>query len=499
MNKNIFKLRIFFWLCLWWIVAWFFYMKIVSSGHIIYDFDFFRKSSFISKLTPDTRVEFGNRKFANIIVSDPVYFNLTIPRRFEKAVLHLKYKNMKKLTPSDKQIVEAGILVDKNIWRYDLKPVENNIIDSISLVWDEFRQDDLVLLSRPQVFKYNSVNDFLENFQDTKKLALYNYDFKKNYLINDYEPFSKEDVFSQEDNFTQINQSLRSNYQFFTYIKNEELNFEFEFIDLNKNLDKDTVVINLYYDDYLIATNHLDDDGIVDNEGKMSDKRKLKMQVSNLPEGSYKIELRCNDDIVTNYIKTKQKKIAFINNLWIEKTVNEQAEIVVFTNSKRVQFKTVHPSSLQKIYLEDNLFELNETYKQFDQEIIRNASSSAYSKIKLEKSGVILSGNGVFGFSEESLFEPRIKKIDRNLNIAEDEIDYVLASYVASQKNNDWQVASLEFDLTKAYSEDNKYSFLISALGLAESGNKIEVDGISVELFGASLEDKIKKLIKKNE
>ena len=90
------------------------------------------------------------------------------------------------------------------------------------------------------------------------------------------------------------------------------------------------------------------------------------------------------------------------------------------------------------------------------------------------------------------MFEPRIKKVDRNLDILKDGVDYVLAKYPEKKKEGEWNIASIEFDLEKAYTKDNKYSFLISIAGLAESGRKIEIDEIKFDLFGTNLEDKIK-------
>ena len=122
MNNLVIKFRIIFWLILAGIVSWLLYMAIVPSGQITYVSDFSSSNYFIKKLSPAERVEIPVNGVQNII-GDPVYFSLRTPRRFDSAILTIKYKNETGLP-----IIETGVLVDKKIWRYDLEPKENKII-----------------------------------------------------------------------------------------------------------------------------------------------------------------------------------------------------------------------------------------------------------------------------------------------------------------------------------------------------------------------------------
>ena len=106
-------------------------MAVVPSGKITYVYDFKKDNYFISKLTPDARVE-ERQNNKQKIIGDPVYFSLRTPRRFNKAKLTLKYKRCKQepqCAPANLPIIEVGALVDKTVWRYDLEPIENYIME----------------------------------------------------------------------------------------------------------------------------------------------------------------------------------------------------------------------------------------------------------------------------------------------------------------------------------------------------------------------------------
>ncbi|MCG2700957.1 hypothetical protein L6267_02200, partial [Candidatus Parcubacteria bacterium] len=215
MKNQIFKIRILFWGILFGFVCWLLYMAIAPSGKISYvrrDFGISppNYNYFISKLTPEDRVELVQGTKLPIgslvpqkITGDPVYFSLRTLRKFDKAKLTLKYKNENALP-----IIEAGILADSVVWRYDLQPVENKIIDQLSLAWDVIMEGEAILLQREK--KYNSIDEFLNNMPDNKEIALYNYNLAQKYLLPDYEK-SNENLI--------LDCALRGAYQFYVYIK----------------------------------------------------------------------------------------------------------------------------------------------------------------------------------------------------------------------------------------------------------------------------------------
>jgi len=466
MDRSVLKIRIILWLILAIIIGWFGYMKIVPTGAISYTYDFSEPNYFIGKLTPAERVE--TNKTEAKIKGDPIYFSLKTPRRFEQAKVAIKFKNA-----ADFPIMEIGLLNNKDSWNYDLKPLQNKIIDQLFLVWPVTSgENGIKLIEREK--KYNTVEQFLSNLPARDEIALYNYSIKNNFLLAKYQPSLKDNL---------IDYKFLGSYQFYTYIKQEELNYIFNFADLNVNSDDDPVEIKVYSKDGAIYSVYVADGKINGNE------RRAVIKIADLPEGVYRFSVIANNDIVTESIISKQSRFVIINKIWLAEGNKEN--ISLFTDSRLVRAQTINPASLGKIKIGDAAINLNETYKQFSAKI-----SNRVSKVELPKNDIIISGDGVFSFAENDLFNPGFKNVDGNLDINGEKINYILTNYQAPVNSGGWQTAAIEFDLTKAYQENGKYQFLISipSLNAEESAQgEIIIKEIKVDLFGTTLRQKIKK------
>ena len=109
------------------------------------------------------------------------------------------------------------------------------------------RQKEGISLSPP---KYQKIKDFLNNLPNINEIALYNYNLTKNIVLNNYAPKQEK---------RNISADLRGSYEFYTYIKNEDLDFLFKFSDLNKNKDKDNIDIIIYFQDKVIDSYAIND------------------------------------------------------------------------------------------------------------------------------------------------------------------------------------------------------------------------------------------------
>lgn len=480
---NIYKIRIFLWTILLCAITFFSYQAIVPGGKITYDYDFENESFFISKLSPNERLASINSGINNKIIGNPVYFNLRTPRAFDRADLFVKYKNL-----TNAPLIEAGVLADKKIWRYDLKPLENRLLDRLSLVWGVKKDGELILLSNPATAnsdtQYKSVGEFIASTEHKGGVAEYNYELKNDFILPDYQP---------EDSINKIVfPEILGSYQFYVYLKNEDLDFNFELADLNRNSDADDVQLYLYYNNQLIDSRHLDDDGIATDNKQESKIRNLEIKQANLPEGIYKIELKANNDILTKKITTKQTKIAFINKL--ELYTSEKKDREIFTDSREVQFTTVNPESLQTVLVGDTKLVINETYRQFKQVTV---SSTTPALIKLAKDGIIVSGDGLFSFSKSAFFNPKIKKADMHLDVQKEGINYVIAKYDFPEEAGEWSTQTVSFDISRAYRENGKYGFIISVPGLDDvASDGLVLDEIKISLNGKSLWEKLREIIK---
>lgn len=520
-TKGVIRIRIFLWVVLAVIIGWLLYMAVVPGGKISYEWEPGDDNFFIGKLTPEEKVQTpltplykegeeenplnpippsAGLKGVNI-VGDPVYFSLRTPRRFEKAKLVLKYKenppnpsasaSLRRDGPFTKgvlPIIEAGVLADKTIWRYNLKPIENKIIDELAGKWNVIKENSVILLQRNK--KYGSVGEFLNNLPARNEIALYNYSLKSDFRLLNYKP---------AENGVNIDHPLRGPYQILTYIKNEDLDFEFEFFDLNENKDSDAIDLNLYRDNELVTSRHLDDDPSASSgqapsagsgqvaDGVESAARKLKLSIPGLAEGDYKIELKVNDDIITKNITTKQQKLSFLNKIWLADGGGQN--ISLYTDGKTISAQTINPARLQDIKIGDKKLAIDKTYKQFNADI-----GGGVKKIELENDDVIIAGDGVFSFASSSLINPAFKKIDGNTDIDDEGVSYVLANYKKPREEDGWKTAEADFNISNAYREKGEYNFLISIPGLrTDDGieDNLEIGEIRVELEGRSLREKI--------
>lgn len=463
------KLRIIWVIALLAVVFWLGWQYVVPSGQAVYVKDFKHYNDFVGNLTPADRLS-GQK-----IVGNPVYFSLRVPRRFESAQLTVKFKN-----PDNLPVIEAGVLKDKRVWQYDLRPLENVAIDNLLKSWSVLWEDDIMLLQREK--KYGSLKDFLAQPPLVSDIAVYNYDYRPDFILSDYQPAREART---------ICRPLLGAYQFYTYIKNEDLSFDFSFQDLNKNNDSDPVDILVYYQDQQIAEEKLADDGSMD--------RSLKLFLADMPEGAYKVSVRANNDIVTRTIATKQSKIAFINRLNLASAPEVSCGRNFVTDSRKIQATTMLASSLGQVKIHQligsafsEILDINETYRQFE----TSQNLPTLSEVIAPSDGISFSGDGLFAFSEEEFFNPQIKKVDRNFS--PEGVNYVLARYAPPIKNDDWLLAMANFDLTNAYKEKGKHSLMISIPGLKADDSiedGVEIGEIRFELKGTSLLEKIKKMV----
>jgi hypothetical protein len=344
--------------------------------------------------------------------------------------------------------------------------------------------DSTILLQREK--KFATIDEFLKNPPTVDKIALYNYDLNNDFILSGYAPASTT---------TSMCRPLAGTYQFYTYIKNENLSDDFVFQDLNKNTDPDPIDVYVYYRDRQIFAEHLDDDSVVSDDGEQKLWRHLKIDLANLPEGVYKIGVRANNDIITRTIATAQSKLAFVNKINLANAPEVSCGRNLVTNSHQIQAQTVYADNLQTIkiipltkkspparggvwggwegvvadsVLATTTLLITEPFTQYS----TTSVLPAMSYLILQNDGVAISGDGLFAFSAEQFFNPTIRKIDANFDADKEGIDYVLADYVPPTREGDWLISTADFDLQNVYTQWNKHSFLISVPGLkAETSN----------------------------
>jgi hypothetical protein len=462
------------------VLAW---LAIIPSGKTSYSTNFKGFNDFIGQLTPKERIA-AEKDGTEDLIGDPAYFSLRTSRQFNQAKLTVKFQ-----VDPNLPIVEAGISKDGRTWQYDLRPLYNAKLEELLKSWSVLWQGNTMLLQRTKQFE--KIDDFIKNPPPAEKIALYNYNLKADYLLPDYQP---------QLSTSTICRPLVGAYQFYTYIKNENLSDDFVFQDLNKNMDPDPIDVYVYYRDKLIDTEHLDDDGIVIDSGAQKPWRHLKLDLADLPEGVYKVVVRVNGDIVTRTITTAQSKMAFINTLALAPAPEVSCGRNLFTDGRTISVQTSHPDKLGKISIIKNSgsassgeeLNIDQAYKIFTASDLPISGS----QIILANDGISISGDGLFSFDSSQMIDPRIRSVDVNFSADAEGVDYVLARYIPPVRQGDWFLATANFDLTNSFRMWDKYYFLISAPGLSPE-NKLKIKELKVDLAGTSLWEKINKFFKK--
>jgi len=81
-------------------------------------------------------------------------------------------------------------------------------------------------------------------------------------------------------------------------------------------------------------------------------------------------------------------------------------------------------------------------------------------------------------------------------SVSLENINYIIANYEPVEKDSDWHIARAKFDLSRAYTEDNKYSFMFSLPNFSyKQDSALIIDSIEISLKGKSIWQKIKEII----
>lgn len=450
------------------LLVWLLNQELVPDGRFVINHRIDQPSPFIDQLLPDARIQIIQHDFAGDIVQpiidDPVFFFVHPHRGFDTVEAEVWFKN------EENPIVELGGLAQINEEVYDLHPLQNKIIDD--LAWERLVQDDLILLQRDLV--YSKIEDFLADPPPRHEIAAYQYQLDQPYIIKNYWPASTPRT---------IDVSLRGFHEFKTYLKNETLNFDIVYMDMNRAEGADPILALVFNEQGRpVAEFRVDDDGNISDEAVPSERRHLNINVPNLPEGVYKIELRANRDIFFRSLTTTQQKIVFLNNLYLADEVGYQPlprPVNLWTEAKDLGFQTHHATGLQSVWVNQQTVALSEPYQQY-RHLVKDAGVV---KIVFPQSDVIYQSNGHIAFAPDQFFNPDPIRLGPNTDLDKLDVKYVIARYEPPSQVGDWSVARVVFDARKlAYVADGTWKIAFSIPGIRERQNPVYVGQINLTL-----------------
>lgn len=482
------KIRLFFGVLILFICALFLWLKVVPGGEATYQKNYRQwlrsGKGFIYNFTPVDRVDETSGVLPRLI-GDPVYFSVFTPRTFSQAKLTVRYRShLSSTTP----IIEAGVLADNLVWRYDLQPLENAILSDLARKWHQVKDQDVVLWQKKN--NYQDIKQFLADVQADKVsgclsdvadcVATYNYALRPNFVW----PENKTVSTSQE-----VNIPLRGGHSLFVYLDGSDFKLTANFVDLNQDKAADPVRLILSTDQGIVAEASLDDANLKPTSGQEEEKS-LALTGSQLVPGVYRLEFRIGNDMVIKNFQISTNRFVFINKFW---PVSYGQEIEIFTDANYLQVKAMGPASLQTLNFADKQFAINRPYEQFD--FLAGKRGQA-NKIVLRQDDVVIENNGVFALSAENLFNPQFVKVDRYFQPG-DTVQYIIADYRSVTVNSDITEASAIFKLKGVYREKGKYNFMVSVPGLkADNGQDdyLEIEAVKLEFSGRTLWQKIFQL-----
>ena len=453
--------------------SWLLWQDLVPTGRLTISYDVGELSPFVNRLLPGERAlpptKLPGRIWAQQVIDEPTYFTVEPPRHFDFIELEMVWAN------ENVPIVELGGSADKDGTQITLEPLQNLIIDQSS--WYRLEEGRTVLLQRNQVFE--SIQDFLDNPPERDQVATYHYDLTEPYVLENYWPTSWERV---------VDVSLRGSHQFKTYIKDETLNFQIAYQDMNREDGADTVRVFVYdqFNNPIIEVSATDDNNIYGNSAA-SGLLDLDLEIPDLPEGVYKIELRAGSDIFFRKFTTTQQKMVFMNNVYLGDEVGYQAEdrpVQFWTEAQNMTFTTHHADGAQKVMINDQELLIPEPYERYDYSVQHDALTGVFptngtdtppvprgdkgvlSEIDSPQGDLIVYTDGHIAFDPSQYFNPDPVRLAWNTDLDALGVDYIIAEYESPELVDGWYHQVVEFDTAWLYQDDGAWKFVLSTPGL---------------------------------
>ncbi|MBI4599182.1 hypothetical protein HY734_03245 [Candidatus Uhrbacteria bacterium] len=429
---------------------WLGWQNLVSSGTFVVDRSVEERSPFMDRVLPEARtgelVQDADGDWVQPVIGDPVTFFVHPHRSFSRVDVEVWFQN------EDVPIVEMGVLAQASGEVYDLKPLQNLLIDRSS--WHRLEEDGLLLLQREPT--YASIGEFLRDLPERSRIATYHYGLRAPFRLSDYHPSSTERT---------IEVSLRGFHEFQTYIKDEILWFGITYVDMNRKNGADPVVVTVLNESGSpVAEVRAADDGNATDNARPSGLQVLRLEAPNLPEGVYKVQLRAEHDVFFRRFTTAQQKIVFGSTVYLADDVGyrrEPALVAFWTEAKRIRAATTHAESRQTLRVGEDAVEVAEPY----QEYLLDVSTGGVARGEAPKGDVVLRTDGHVAFAEDQYFNPDPVRLLGHSDLDRLGVDYVIADYQPPHREGKWLVAEASFDAGLFAVENGTWKFALSVPG----------------------------------
>ncbi len=444
----------------------------VPDGRLVVTTDFQSPAPYVSEPKPSERLAPPERAADGTprtpMTGEPLFVDLTPPSRFDTVTVTLAYEN------SGHPAVELGALSSALDEQYDVRPLENRVIDA--LPWKRVTSGSLALYQRHD--RYASVDDFFRDPPPRATVATYGTSARIPYRLPGYVPSSAG---------REIDVSLRGHHRMLTYVKDEPLNVTFVVQDMNRQAGADPVIVSVYKDDgeQPVARTILPDDGDTTDDQRSSKLRSIPLSLVSPDEGVYKIEFTASADVFIRTIRTRQRKLVFQDSLYLGDHVgfsDRTPPITVYADGKRIVARTAHAESVQALSVDGKRVNVGQPNVRYVQAV----DGPGLAAVVSPKRDVRLETDGLFALSKDEYFEPLplgMEWYTTPRDLDERGIDYVLAAYEPPANDDGLETATVTFDVRNlAKTKEGAYRFAIGAPGIGETRHSLKLASLTFAL-----------------
>lgn len=419
------------------------------------------RSPYVNRILPQDRALLDASGDYLTLIDEPGYFSVDVPEGYESVDVTVEYRN------HGQPIIELGALTDIFSQSYDLRPLENAVVDALG--WQEDTVDGMRVLQREHTV---DVNNFFTNPPPLWQVATYHADLPTPYRDATYAPLGRTHT---------LDASLRGYHKFATYIKDEAFSFTFGFTDMNRTEGNDAGVLRVWNDQgQPVLEKFFDDDGNTAESQGHEGVQYISLTGEGWDEGVYTVEMSGTSDIFWRTITTPQRYVTFVNRLYIGDDVGYRdgdRRTSFITNAKHFVFETYHADSAEEVTLGGIALQLPESHQKVRYDIEERGLVEGYT----DKGDLFMTGDGLFALSSQSFFNPYPVRISAYSDLDALNVDYVVTTYEPStQLSEGWSSATASFDLARVYQSEGNATFLLSVPGIAERDGEVDVRRITL-------------------
>jgi hypothetical protein len=435
-------------------------------------------SAAIRPMVPENRVT-AQLDGSVIVNAEPVYLDVRVPKIYETATLEMDIQN------NNEPLLQAGLAVPgTGEWSFYLQPLQHLQLDK--LAWPHLAQRDLTLWQKYP--RYRSIDEFLSSSTTNDRIATFNYKLNRPFRIPGYR---------EPDAPLIIERTLRGPMEMAVYVaanssSTGQLQLSLDIQDINRTLGSDPIAVYVRgADGRNVYSALMSDDGRVSDRVGASPRRQLVIDVPNLAEGAYFIDLRMNEDIFVRKIVSRQHKLIFREHLYVADNAEYSdgftdmnlAPTVLVTNGRQFSFRTAHPKGYQTIWVNGQpVAKLIERHVEY-----LATSTTPLATIRAPINDAQIQTDGWLAFSHDQFFNPSVYSVEEFPQLTA--FDFLVARYQPAQPTT-WRQVSTTFQLKDATRTNGRIRLLISNVKPTGGDGQLRVGSVKVTLRKPSLTKK---------